>query len=207
MTDLAVTKRCEEDDLSALPPDEAMHVLEVFQERRGLGPQSGETMHGVGGPLRKLHADMAGGRSIRAVTWYDQGNDLCWLLAAGRHDDIYGLVEKLARKDQHLPTAQDVANFQADAPVRAMERVVRSARKALEAAIANPGVEIPVTTSLRQRLTFSLKTICYRFASRSSMEGAASSRTSRLLLSKSPCLEKRPSQWNFRRRAAFGIPS
>jgi hypothetical protein len=127
--------------------DEATHVIEAFQDRRGVDPQSGETMHGVGGPLRKLHADMSGGRSIRAVTWYDQTNDVCWLLAAGRHDDFYEGVLSLAKTNAHLPTAGNIANFQADAPTRAMERVARSARKALEAAIAAPGVEIPVTTS------------------------------------------------------------
>lgn len=84
MSDLAITARCWE-DLAALPDEVAEHILDVFVARRGLDPESGETMHGVGGPLRKLHADRSGGRSLRAITWYDPGRDVCWLLAAGDH--------------------------------------------------------------------------------------------------------------------------
>ena len=146
MTDLAITQRGLE-DLAALPLEVATRVIQAFEERRGLDPESGETMHRVSGPVRKLHADLSGGRSIRAVTWYDRGRDVCWLLAAGWHDDLYDRVEKLAQKSDHMPTAADIANFEADAPIRAMERVVRSARRALEAAIAAPGTEVPVTTS------------------------------------------------------------
>ena len=105
MSDLAITQRCLDDDLAALPLEVATRVITAFEERRGLDPQSGETMSRVGGPLHKLHADLSGGRSVRAVTWYDQARDMCWLLAAG------------------------------------------SARPALEAAIASPGSEVPVTTS------------------------------------------------------------
>ena len=49
--------------------------------------------------VRKLHGDPGGGRSVRAVTWYDAGQDVCWLMAAGLHDRFYDRV--LA-----LPTAQ-----------------------------------------------------------------------------------------------------
>ena len=146
MTDLAITKRCEEEDLAALPFEVVTRVITAFEERRGLNPESGETMSGVGGPLRKLHADLSGDRSVRAVTWYDRSRDVCWLLAAGWHD-VYDRVETLAKTDAHLPTPDDVANFEADAPIRAMERVARSARQALEEAIASPGAEVPVTTS------------------------------------------------------------
>jgi hypothetical protein len=102
--------------LAASPDEVAEHILEVFVARRGTDPESGETMHGVGGPLRKLHADLSGGRSIRAVTWYDPGRDVCWLLAAGDHR-VYDRVVALARTGEHLPTAEDFANFKADAPV------------------------------------------------------------------------------------------
>jgi hypothetical protein len=146
VTDLAITARCWE-DLSALPAEVAEHVIQVFVERRGLDPESGETMRGVGGPLRKLHADLSGGRSIRAVTWYDRSRDVCWLLASGWHDDLYARVERLAETDAHLPTPTDIANFEADAPIRAMERVIRQARSALEYAMGAPGTEVPLTLS------------------------------------------------------------
>jgi hypothetical protein len=143
LSDLAITARCLE-DLEALPDEVAEHILAVFVARRGADPESGETMRGVGGPLRKLHADLSGGRSIRAVTWYDRGREVCWLLAAGDHT-VYDRVEALARTGGHLPTAADIANFEADATVRLMERVLRTARPALEAALAAPGTEVPVT--------------------------------------------------------------
>jgi hypothetical protein len=133
VTDLAITARCLEQDLPGrLEPEVAEHVVEVFVERRGQDPESGETMARAADPLRKLHADLSGGRSVRAVTWYDRGRDVCWLLAAGMHEDFYDYVEALAKTDAHLPTATDVANFEADAPVRLMGRVVRNARAALE---------------------------------------------------------------------------
>jgi hypothetical protein len=143
LSDLAITARCWE-DLAVLPDEVAEHILAVFLTRRGADPESGETMRGVGGPLRKLHADLSGGRSIRAVTWYDRGRDVCWLLAAGDHT-VYDRVEALAHTNGHLPTAADIANFEADAAVRLMERVLRHARPALEAALAAPGTESPVT--------------------------------------------------------------
>jgi hypothetical protein len=145
VSDLAITVRCWE-DLAALPIDVAEHILDVFVARRGVDADSGETMKGIGGPLHKLHADLSGGRSIRAVTWYDRGRDACWLLAAGDHS-VYERVENLASTGSHLPTAEDVANFESDAPVRLMERVLRTARSALHAALATPNTEVPVTDS------------------------------------------------------------
>lgn len=146
MTDLAVTARClEQDLLGSLAPEVAEHVVEVFVERRGLNPESGETMARLGGPLHKLHADLSGGRSVRAVTWYDRGRGVCWLLAAGMHEDFYEYVEELAKTDAHLPTVADVANFEADAPVRLIRRVVKNAKSALEEALREPGKEAPVT--------------------------------------------------------------
>jgi hypothetical protein len=146
VTDLAITARClEQDLLGRLEPEVAEHVVEVFVERRGQDPESGETMARVGGPLRKLHADLSGGRSVRAVTWYDRSRDVCWLLAAGIHEGFYEYVEELAKTGAHLPTATDVANFEADAPVRLMSRIVRNARSSLEEALQEPGKEVPLT--------------------------------------------------------------
>jgi hypothetical protein len=146
VTDLAITARCLEHDLlEGLEAEIAEHVLEVFVERRGTNPESGEKMARVGGPLRKLHADLSGGRSVRAVTWYDPGRDVCWLLAAGMHDMFYSYVEELARNDSHLPTSTDRANYEADAPIRLMDRVIRNATPALEKAIQQPGMEFAVT--------------------------------------------------------------
>lgn len=98
MTDLAITARCWH-DLENLAdrfsPDVAEHVIDVFVARRGIDPESGETMSGIGGPLRKLHADLSGGRGIRAVTWYDRGRDVCWLLAAGTHEVLVVVSSKM----------------------------------------------------------------------------------------------------------------
>jgi len=146
VTDLAITARCQNDDLPNLPPDDATHLVNVFAERRGQNPEGGEEMKGLGGPLYKLHADLSGGRDIRGITWYDRGADVCWLLAGGRHD-VYARVEQLAKTDSHWPTSEDWANFEADAPIRLIERVVRNARTSLEEAMKKPGAEVPLTLS------------------------------------------------------------
>ncbi len=101
MSHLAITARCWE-DLTALSDDVAEHILAVFVARRGADLESEETMHGVGGPLRKPHADLSVGRSARAVTWYHRSRDVCWLLAAGGHT-MYDRVEALARTDSLRP--------------------------------------------------------------------------------------------------------
>jgi hypothetical protein len=158
VSDLAITSRCLEHDLlEVLQPEVAEHIVSVFCERRGQNPESGETMSGVGGPLRKLHADLSGGRSVRGVTWYDRGRDVCWLLAAGMHSDFYDEVERLAKTDSHLPTEGDIANFEADAPVRLIERVVRNARSALELALSQPGVDVHVTGTPPPRAYFRIE--------------------------------------------------
>jgi hypothetical protein len=54
LTALAVTERCWH-DLDALDPEVAERVLLRFEERRGIDPDSGEPMSGVGGPVRRLH--------------------------------------------------------------------------------------------------------------------------------------------------------
>lgn len=56
-------------------------------------------------------------------------------------------VQQLARRDAHLPTLDDIANFEADAPVRLVERVIRNSRPSLQQALDQPGREVPVTDS------------------------------------------------------------
>lgn len=144
MTELAITARCVT-NLEALDGAVADHILTIFEERRSVNPDSGETMARVGGPVRKLHADMSGHRSLRAVTWYDKRRDVCWLLAAGVHQDFYEGVEELNKKGLLFPTAEDIANFESEAHARLLQRVVRNAREVLAMALASPGQEIAVT--------------------------------------------------------------
>ena len=92
MSKLAITSRCW-DDLAGPDAEVAEHILTVFGQPRGLNPRSGETMRRVGGPVHKLHADLPT-HSPQAVTWYDPDRDVCWLLAAGQHDDVYKRVER-----------------------------------------------------------------------------------------------------------------
>lgn len=142
---LAITARCQQ-DLDDLDNDDlAAHIIEVFQERRGQNPLSGEEMRGIGGPLMKLHADRPG-HSIRAVTWYERSRDICWLLAAGVHDEVYRRVERLAKTNQHLPTGTDYARIEAEAGMHLMWRAVERARNAMEEALRRPGHEVPLVT-------------------------------------------------------------
>ena len=142
MTDLAITARCEGELTEQFRPDEAAHVLATFQQRRGQNPESGETMAGVGGPIHKLHADLPGGRSIRAVTWYDRAADICWLCGGGWHDDVYDRMEELYRRGELLPTETDRANASADAAIRIYERMIQQSRPGLLTALERPGEEV-----------------------------------------------------------------
>ncbi len=151
MSDLAITARCW-DDLAELDPEVAEHILVVFAERRALDPQSGETMRRIGGPVRKLHADLPTA-SLRAVTWYDRSRDVCWLLAAGEHDGVYERVERLADEGRLMPSPQDNANFEADAPQRLIKRVIRQARPTLAAALGQPGTEFALTEAPLPRVS------------------------------------------------------
>jgi hypothetical protein len=54
---LAITTRCCE-DLALVHADVVEQILTDFAQRRGLNRRSGETMRRVGGPVRKLHADL-----------------------------------------------------------------------------------------------------------------------------------------------------
>src|SRR5581483_8159411 len=67
-------------------------------------------------------------------------------LAAGTHD-VYERMAELAKADAHLPTNADIANFEADAPVRLIERIMRNARTALQQAVDDPETEVAVTDS------------------------------------------------------------
>jgi hypothetical protein len=141
LTELWITRRCW-GDLEQLGDEASTTVLERFQERRGLDPESGETMSGIAG-VRKLHGDPGGGRSVRAVTWYDAGQDVCWLMAAGLHDRFYDRVLALHGEGALFPDDADRADFAADAPQRLMRRVVAGARSAFLQAQANPGKKSP----------------------------------------------------------------
>ena len=142
MTDLAITARCQRELAEQFTLDEARHILAVFQERRGQDPESGETMARVGGPIHKIHADRPGGRSIRAVTWYERSADICWLCGAGWHDDFYRRMEDLAKGEHLLPTETDRANARADAAIRVYERTIQQSRGALVKALELSGEEV-----------------------------------------------------------------
>lgn len=146
MIDLAITARCQAELESLRDSAIGVHIIETFVARRSQNPEGGETMSDVPN-VRKLHADLSGGRSVRAVTSYDRRREVCWLLAGGTHDRFYEHVVELHKAGTLWPTTIDWANFEADEEIRLIERIVRGSRAALAEALRNPGTEILVTST------------------------------------------------------------
>jgi hypothetical protein len=75
-----ITARCEE-DLAAIEPDDALGLIDKFEETRRQAPEAGDLINSLTGcPCHALHRGY-----YRAATWYDAQFDLVWLLAAEMH--------------------------------------------------------------------------------------------------------------------------
>lgn len=125
---LRVTARCLQDDLDLTEQDaerfasldarsfETAHkAVENFVAMRGTEPAMGKAIHGVRprGLVRSLRVGQG-----RAVTTWDEEEDVCWLLAyngfhqSGHPDDAYNVfVELHDNDDDLLPTAEDYELF------------------------------------------------------------------------------------------------
>lgn len=136
---LGVTRRCLEEDLE-LPPRTnwraiAHPVLRAFVERRGQEPIGSERIAEVSAylkaPIYSLHVG-----TRRPATWYDQDEQVVWLLAVGKSHD-YDHLRRLAEQDRLLPTVDDYEHLEADVPAAAfaaalfadVEQLVTAARQ------------------------------------------------------------------------------
>jgi len=144
---LAVTARCLVEDIGlsrdADWEEESVRiaVLRAFRERRGQDPEGPERILSVrryvSAPIFSLHSG-----DDRAATWYDDVEDVVWLLGVGREHN-YEHLEGLARRGTLLPTYVDYDALDAEIPDRfELERIGRQARDLREQARARPGLII-----------------------------------------------------------------
>ncbi len=119
-------------------------AVKKFVKMRSVDPAGGEPTHGPykRGLIRSLHVG-----SARAVTTWDDQEDVCWLLAFndyhrnGEPDDAYNLFNGLYSDDKLLPTEDDYDAFFEDDDDDFFERFATTAAELLERARANPGKE------------------------------------------------------------------
>ncbi|WP_377322543.1 hypothetical protein ACFJIY_24070 [Pimelobacter simplex] len=125
---LRVTERCLEEDLGAAEDEvgsllqrdarsftDLHDAVEKFVGMREDDPEKGEPVHGIRprGKVCSLHVGTG-----RAVTTWDEEEDVCWLLAYhwfhrnGHPDDCYNIFLDLHNNgDRLLPSASDYATF------------------------------------------------------------------------------------------------
>jgi hypothetical protein len=139
---LSVTERCSREDLGigadwhdALGSNP---VLDAFVQRRSQLPEGQERIANLVGeiaaPVFSLHV----GRD-RAATWYDEEEEVVWLLAvASEHD--YDHFRRLATADRLLPTVDDYEALDAPTPTADLvERIGQHARRLLAEAVRASG--------------------------------------------------------------------
>lgn len=175
--ELRITGRCLEEDLSlgAGTPFERVlseDIVRGFARKRGSSPAGGEefTGHGTGQTLYKLRF-----RDERGATWYDENEDVVWMLACRRHrsgapDDAYPYIEELGQAGRLLPEAHDYRALFDDRAERAAEVVVEEAAEMLAAARDEPrlektgvlGYQAPVSVVVE--VTEGIEEVCIAFS-------------------------------------------
>jgi len=160
---LRVTERCLRNDLglSKQRADELLTqdarlfedehaAVKKFVAMRKADPRGGEPIHGPypRGRVRSLHVG-----ETRAVTAWDEDEDVCWLLAYhhyhrnGDPEDAYAIFNALYSADALMPTASDYQNFlddvegEDDDEPPLIEDLLEVGQKMLAVARANPGRE------------------------------------------------------------------
>jgi len=109
------TKRCEQNDLPALPSGIADGLLRKVQNRIDTHSlESGDRYLSV--PVPKMHTEHQG--DFRAITWYDENQEVVWICAAGYHypekgdsRDLYEVAHALHDAEKLLPSGEDYARL------------------------------------------------------------------------------------------------
>lgn len=135
---LAVTRRCLEEDLGIVGRHwrdavSEFPVLQAFADRRAQSPQGRERildlMDVLRAPIFSLHSG-----ADRAATWYDEDEDIVWLLAVGRSHD-YDHILDLGRRGRLMPGIEDYDQFEPETTGREFaESLVNDARRLVEQA-------------------------------------------------------------------------
>jgi hypothetical protein len=143
-----ITARCEE-DLAAIEPDDALGLIDKFDETRRQASELGDLINNLTErPCYSLHS----GR-YRAATWYDAQLDVVWLLAAGVHrsgdrDDFYARAVGYEQAGHLYPTAKDYEDFADDLHRDRLVREAMALRVIREEVLAMPGAGRRTYTSL-----------------------------------------------------------
>lgn len=117
-------------------------ALRKMQSQRALDPASGEVMVGYAAGCRSLHV----GRP-RALTLWDPGQDVCWLLAydrnhtTGDRKDAYQTFEHMFSRGLLLPTEDDYLSLEDDLSVELIEAVTQLGQGLMDEARSRPGHE------------------------------------------------------------------
>jgi hypothetical protein len=151
---LAVTRRCLEDDLGivgdydwrARLDDRA--ILRAFEERRSLRPIGQERLLDLVGviqaPIFTLHSEQA-----RGGTWYDEEEEIVWLVGVGRAHDYDYLID-LGRRRRLLPTVDDYDQFEIGTARSFADTLVEETRALVR--LARNGKDEPVEQLLAGRI-------------------------------------------------------
>jgi hypothetical protein len=108
------TRRCEQNDLHALPSGIADGLLRKVQNRIDTHSlERGDRYLSV--PVPKMHTEHQG--DFRAITWYDESQEVVWICAAGYHypekgdsRDLYE-AHALHEAENLLPIGDDYARL------------------------------------------------------------------------------------------------
>lgn len=135
-----ITARCEE-DLAAIEPDDALGLIDKFEEVRSQAPEAGDLINNLTErPCYSLHS----GR-YRAATWYDAQLDVVWLLAARLHrsgdrDDFYAVAVGHEQAGRLYPTAKDYEDFADDLHRDRLAQEAMALRAIRGEVLSTPGV-------------------------------------------------------------------
>jgi hypothetical protein len=129
---LAVTRRCLDEDLGIVGVDDWRRhlddrtILRAFQERRSQRPIGQERLLDLIGviqaPVFTLHAEQA-----RGGTWYDEEEEIVWLVGVGQAHDYDHLVN-LGQRGRLLPTVDDYEQFEIGTAASFADTLVAEAR-------------------------------------------------------------------------------
>lgn len=114
-------------------------IVAKFRNQRSISVESTEgSLRDVGRPdIYALH----GPDGARACTWFDQNEQVCWMLAFTPEHD-YALFEGRANVGELLPSVDDYVELELEREADSFEeRVLPGVRHLAETAIAAPGTE------------------------------------------------------------------
>jgi hypothetical protein len=143
-----IAARCEE-DIAAIEPDDALGLIDKFEETRRQAPESGDLINNL---TKRLYIFAAQGR-YHAATCCDTQLDVVWLLAAGVHrsgdrDDFYTWAVGHERAGHLYPTAEDYEDFADDLHRDRLVQEAMALRAIREEVLTTPGAGRRTYTSM-----------------------------------------------------------